>query len=261
MQKIATKTEDIKPFLELKYREYANYSFIQDDPVQIPHIFSSPADIEIAGFITATISWGKRANIIKSACELFRRMDYAPYDFIVNGTERDFAALRDFKYRTFQPEDLQYFLIALKNIYITHGGMRTVFESAYRENQNIKDAILYFRQLFFEPDGFARTQKHVANPAKNSASKRLNMFLRWMVRDGAEQVDFGIWKGIPASALYMPLDYHSGNVARALHLLTRKQNDWKAVAELTEKLRDFDPDDPVKYDYALFGLGVYENYS
>lgn len=251
---------DLKQFLDEKYIHYSSPLFIADDPVQIPHIFDRREDIEIAGFITATISWGKRANIISSAKKLFARMDYAPSDFIMNAGEAELELFRDFVYRTFKAEDLHYFIKALRHLYKQYGGIGDIFQSAYAAHGDIKSGLKRFNRLFFELPGPDRTHKHVADITKNSAAKRLNMFLRWMVRKDGHGVDFGLWEGIPASALYLPLDVHSGRVARSLGLLERKQNDWKAVEEVTANLRKMEPADPVKYDLALFGLGVYEGF-
>lgn len=252
--------QELKRFLDEKYLQYSNSRFMQDDPVQIPHLFDRQEDIEIAGFITATISWGKRANIIQSARSLFQRMDCAPAEFISQADEREFAAFHDFVYRTFQPVDVVYFLRALQHVYRRYGGIGAIFQDTYRQTGDLKFSLARFNRLFFEVAPPGRTRKHVADVTQNSAAKRLNMYLRWMVRQDPRGVDFGLWRQIPQSALYLPLDVHSGRVARSLGLLTRKQNDWKAVEEVTERLRKLDAKDPVKYDFALFGLGVYEQF-
>ncbi len=246
----------IKEFLDEKYDEYNRPEFILTDPVQIPHLFSDPGDIEIAGFFAALISWGQRKTIVRNGQMLMKLMDNTPYDFIINANEHDLTALKSFKHRTFNYADAAYFCKSLKNIYSKHGSIKAIFERSYNKYKDLRNAIVDFRKAFFEIPGPARTSKHISDINKGSAAKRINMFLRWMVRKDDRGVDFGIWKGIPRSALYIPLDVHSGSVARKLGLLERKQNDWKAVEQLTAVLRDFDPDDPVKYDFALFGLGV-----
>lgn len=251
---------DLQAFLEEKYHQYNCRRFIETDPIQIPKAFEEPEDIEIAAFFTATIAWGQRKTIINNMHELLGRMDYRPYDFIMNAGKPDFEHFSNFKHRTFNGEDCIFFIQSLKNIYQNHRGIRHVFEEAYRNKENIESALTTFRNVFFEIPFPKRTQKHVADISKNASAKRLNMFLRWMVRNDKEGIDFGIWKGISPKDLYIPLDVHSGNVARKLGLLTRKQNDWKAVLELTGKLREYDPHDPVKYDFALFGLGAFERF-
>jgi len=250
--------ENIKTFLDAKVERYNNPDFISDDPISIPHQFSRKEDIEIAGFLAATIAWGQRKTIVRNANKLIRWMDDSPHDFILNFTDNDLTAFRKFTHRTFNGIDCEYFLWSLKNIYQNHDGLENAFDHFNKGDKNIKQAINNFRIVFFELDHPLRTGKHIANPEKNSAAKRINMFLRWMVRSDTNGVDFGIWKKINPSQLICPLDVHSGNVARKLGLIQRKNNDWQAAEELTEKLKTFDPDDPVKYDYALFGLGIFE---
>ena len=248
--------EDIKEFLDVKYDQYNRTEFIETDPIRIPHSFYDPNDIEIAGFFAAIIAWGQRATIIKNGLYLLQLMDNQPYDFIMNSAESDFKYFRNFKHRTFNYTDTVYFIKSLKNIYNNHGGIKAVFENNYKNSGNLKNAIIHFRKIFFELSCPDRTLKHISDINKRAAAKRINMFLRWMIRKDNRGVDFGIWHNIPASALYIPLDVHTGNVSRKLGILKRKQNDWHAVEELTEVLRKFDSNDPVKYDYALFGLGV-----
>ncbi len=250
--------EEMFDFLEAKYELYNRPGFIEDDPISIPHNFSRKEDIEISGFLTATIAWGNRKMILRNANRLMQMMDNAPHDFILNFTENDLKPFDSFVHRTFNGTDCKYFLKAMKFIYTEKGGLEALF--AGNEQDEMKELISRFRSLFFEPEHPARTEKHVANPMKGSSAKRINMFLRWMVRDDGRGVDFGIWNSIEPSKLYCPLDVHSGNIARRLALLTRKQNDWKAVSELTENLRTFDKNDPVKYDFSLFGLGVNEKF-
>lgn len=250
------RSSQIKELLEEKVSQYNQPKFIESDPIQVPHLYSNKEDIEIAGFLTATISWGNRKMIIKNATSLMHLMGNSPYDFVMNSNINETL---DFVHRTFNPIDLQYFIKGLRHIYTNHKGLEGVF-NRYAKPDSLQSSIHYFKQLFFEPDHPQRTLKHVSDPYKGSAAKRINMFLRWMVRDDKTGVDFGIWKGISPAALSCPLDVHSGNVARKLGLLSRKQNDAKALQELDTSLRKMDPDDPVKYDFALFGLGVFEKF-
>ncbi|RPJ76702.1 MAG: TIGR02757 family protein [Alphaproteobacteria bacterium] len=244
--------------LEKKYDQYNRTEFIESDPVSIPHMFSKKENIELAGFLTATIAWGQRNTIIRNARRLMELMGNDPVSFISDASDTEIERL-EFCHRTFSSVDLHCFIYALKNIYLNHGGLETLFTKLYVESRSMKNAFIAFREVFFELKHSTRTGKHVANVSKNASAKRLNLFLRWMVRNDDRGVDFGIWQKIPSSALYIPLDIHSGNVARKLELLTRKQNDWNAVEILTDRLRRFDPEDPVKYDFALFGMGVFEN--
>lgn len=253
------KKSEIKSFLDFKVEQYNNTSFIETDPIQIPHKFSKKEDIEISAFLTATIAWGNRKSILNNASRLMDLLDNAPYDFVMNHEETDLPGLDNFVHRTFNGTDLQFFVTSLKNIYSNHGGMEEVF-STYALQNDLQPAIHEFRKIFFELEHPERTMKHISDPVKNSAAKRINMFLRWMVRRDNAGVDLGVWNKINASQLSCPLDIHSGNTARKLGLLSRKQNDSKALKELDEALRKFDPWDPVKYDFALFGLGVFEKY-
>lgn len=255
----SSNSKNIKNFLDEKVIEFNTPSYIESDPIQIPHQFSRKENIEISAFLTATIAWGNRKSIIKSASVLMNLMDNDPFDFIMNAKPGDFKVLKHFKHRTFNAIDLIFFLHSLKNIYLKFNGLQPVFEDSYSKHRDIRLVLADFRQLFISTDHEKRSEKHLANVDKNSSAKRFNMFLRWMVRKDNAGVDFGIWN-IPSSALYIPLDVHCGNVARKLGLLDRKQNDWKAVEELTQILRKFDENDPVKYDYALFGLGVFEKF-
>lgn len=244
--------------LEEKATFYNNPEFIEKDPISIPHLFTRKEDIEIAGFLAATLAWGQRVTIINKSRELMSRMDNSPYDFVLNASEKEIGSLTSFVHRTFQGEDCVYFIHSLQQIYRQYGGLESVFLKGYQANQSIKDSISRFREIFFSFEHLHRTRKHVPDPQKGSAAKRINMFLRWMVRNDGKGVDFGIWKHIKPSDLFCPLDLHSGNVARRLGLLDRKLNDWQAVEDLTAQLRTFDPADPVKYDFALFGTGVNE---
>ena len=250
---------ELKSFLDEKAEQYEHPKFLEADPIQIPHSFSKKEDIEISAFLTATIAWGNRKSIINNASRLMELLDNTPYDFVLNLQEGDLDNLSGFVHRTFNGDDLKFFILALNNIYRNHGGLETVF-TKHQENQSLQATISTYKSLFFELEHLPRTQKHVSDPLKGSAAKRINMFLRWMVRPSDKGVDFGIWKSIPASKLSCPLDVHSGNVARKLKLLKRKQNDAKALAELDNSLRRFDANDPVKYDFALFGLGVFEKF-
>lgn len=251
--------EELKEFLEEKVKQYNTQEFIETDPVQIPHLFSKKEDIEIAGFLAATISWGKRAMIIKNCLQMMDLLDNSPYDFVMNHNSKDLEKLADFKHRTFNGIDFQFFISSLQNIYQNHGGLETVF-SNHKQGNSLQPAIHQFKKVFFEIPHPARTTKHVSDPLKGSAAKRIHMFLRWMVRQDQLGVDLGIWKTIPTAALSCPLDVHTGNVGRKLGLITRKQNDAKTLLELDTNLRKLDPVDPVKYDFALFGLGVFEGF-
>lgn len=248
----------LKEWLEEKFFFYNQPSFIANDPISIPHLFTKKEDIEIAGFLSATLAWGQRTTIISKSRELMTRMDNSPSEFILQATEKEINLMADFVHRTFQGTDCTYFVYALQQIYKNHGGLEKVFVEGYLKNNTVKSSISHFREAFFSFDHLPRTRKHVPDPTNGSASKRMNMFLRWMVRDDNKGVDFGIWKNISKADLLCPLDLHSGNVARRLDLLQRKQDDWQAVEELTANLRTFDPSDPVKYDFALFGTGVNE---
>ena len=250
---------DLKDFLEEKVQQYNTLDFIQTDPIQIPHRYSQKEDIEIAGFLTATIAWGKRQMIIRNADKMMQLMGNSPYDFVMSFSANNLDKMQGFVHRTFNSDDLQFFMKSLRNIYQQHGGLETVF-SQYQTSTSMQEAISAFRNIFFEIDHLPRTKKHISDPLKNSSAKRLNMMLRWFVRRDPQGVDLGIWQTIPTAILSCPLDVHSGNVARKLGLLTRKQNDAKALKELDEALRIMDPKDPVKYDYALFGLGVFEGF-
>ena len=254
------KKAELKAFLDAKAAHYEQPAFLTQDPIQIPHRFELKEDIEIAGFLTAIIAWGNRLSILKSGTRLMELMDNAPHDFIVNHTASDREGLEGFVHRTFNAEDARYFMQALQLIYRDHGGLETVLTNFYKQTNDLQLALSRFKALFFSFDPPERSMKHLSDPQKGSAAKRLNMYLRWMVRPATRQVDFGIWKEIPTAALSCPLDVHSGRVARSLGLLKRKQNDAKAVQELDKALRKLDPTDPVKYDFALFSLGVDEKF-
>ncbi len=249
--------ENLKQLLDQKYYEYSRSDFIAEDPIQIPKMFSVKEDIEIAGFLSASIAWGNRKSIIKNAKYLIALMDNSPYDFIMNFKESDLEVFNGFKHRTFNGIDAKFFMKSLQNIYQNHKGLEQVFLTGFKKEQSIKFALSYFRKIFFSVEFPERTSKHIANVDKNSAAKRLNMFLRWMVRKDHSEIDFGLWN-LPKHSLILPLDVHTANVSRNLGLLFRKQNDWKAVEEVTQSLKKFDPQDPVKYDFALFGMGINE---
>jgi len=250
---------EIKDFLEFKVTEFNRPEFIDLDPISIPHQFSLKEDIEISAFLTATISWGNRKAILGSANQMIKLMGESPYDFIMDSKDFNRKKIADFYYRTFNGVDFVYFLSALKNIYSTHGGLENVFNEL-TNSFTIQESISQFKNIFFELPHQIRTEKHVSDPNQGSAGKRLNMLLRWLIRKDQYGVDFGLWKQISPSKLSIPLDVHSGNTARKLGLLARKQNDAKAVFELDSVLRQFDPKDPVKYDFALFALGVIEKF-
>lgn len=282
---------NLKDFLDAKVEQYNSVDFIENDPVVIPHLFSKQQDVEIMGFISAMLAWGQRKTIINKCKELIERMDYTPYDFVVNHQETDLKSLLGFKHRTFNDTDLLYFVLFFKQHYHNFDSLEdaflptkqldtTVFREEYLEEQansiaiettsppcfqeqlitpilTIERCLNHFRSYFFSLEDFPRrTIKHVSSPAQGSSCKRLNMFLRWMVRDDNKGVDFGIWKKINPAMLICPTDVHVERVARKLNLIERKQVDWRTAIELTENLRKFDPNDPVKYDFALFGLGV-----
>lgn len=252
---------ELQSFLDDKAEFYNNPNFIESDPIQIPHLFSQKEDIEIAGFLSATIAWGNRKMIISNSHKMMQLMGNAPFDFVMSHNETQLESLETFVHRTFNGQDFGTFIKGLKHIYAHHGGLENAFIGNPDKNRiNLQANISNFKKLFFEIEHQQRTQKHISDPINNSAAKRINMFLRWMVRQDNKGVDLGIWKNISPSLLSCPLDVHSGNVARKLGLLSRKQNDGKALTELDLKLREFDPNDPAKYDFALFGLGVFEGF-
>lgn len=251
------KADDIKELLEVKYQQFNKVDFIETDPISIPHRFTRKEDIEIAGFFAATIAWGQRPTILKNGNALMRLMEDEPYEFIVNASSQELVRFKKFVHRTFNGDDTVYFILAIKEMYKNQGGMEALFS---RYPDDLAKSISHFRQAFLSTGKTLRTHKHIADPLKNSSAKRICMYLRWMVRSDGGGVDFGIWKTLKPSQLFAPLDLHSGKTSRTLGLLTRKQDDWKAVNELTLNLRKFDPTDPVKYDFALYGLGVFEQF-
>lgn len=247
----------IKNRLDEAVTRYNHAGFIQDDPISIPHQFAQKEDMEIAGFFAAILSWGQRKTIITKANTLMNLMDGKPHDFLMHASEPELKRFRHFKHRTFQPDDLFAIFNGLRMIYIHHGGLEGLFTNGFRE-KDAWHALGKLHQTLFSYPHLPRSRKHISNPQTGSACKRLNMFLRWMVRCDVHAVDLGLWKGIPASALLCPLDVHVANTARKLKILNRKPNDRKAVDELMAVLRKLDPNDPVKYDFALFGMSNYE---
>lgn len=255
-----TKSQ-LKDLLDSRVARYNTPAFIPLDPVSIPHMYSRKQDIEIAGFFAAVLAWGQRKTIVAKCKELMRYMDEAPYDFIRHHTEADLKPFADFKHRTFNGTDTLYFIEFLKTYYQKHESLEDAF-AALPHEESVEGALVRFHQLFFSlPDFPSRTQKHIATPMRKSTCKRLNMYLRWMVRKDDTGVDFGLWNSIKMSQLVCPCDLHVDRVARSLNLITRKPTDWLTAMELTINLRKLDPADPIKYDFALFGLGVIENWS
>ncbi|MFN2439843.1 MAG: TIGR02757 family protein, partial [Chitinophagaceae bacterium] len=243
----------LKEFLDKKVDEYNQPSFIPFDPISVPHLFTKKQDIEIAGFFAAVFAWGNRTTIISKSKELMGLMDNAPYQFLIYHTDKDLKNLMHFKHRTFTSTDLLYFIHFLQHHYQKHTSLEIAFIPGKQKQVCIEDALNYFHHYFFSlPDIPLRTKKHIAAPYKNSTCKRLNMFLRWMVRHDKRGVDFGIWKKIKPADLICPIDLHVARVARKFNLIERKQTDWSAAVELTRNLKSFDPKDPVKYDFALF---------
>ena len=259
MGKLKIKIPNLKEFLDEKASKYESQLFIKDDPILIPHQFTNERDIEISAFITSIISWGNRKSIIKSSRNIMTYMDNSPYDFIMNHSKEDLIGTNKSIHRTFNMIDLNYFIISLKNIYKNHGGIEDII-SDKKNGLNIQERISSFKKIFFSLKHPERSKKHLPSPIDGSSAKRFNMFLRWMVRSNEKGVDFGLWKKIRKSELSIPLDVHTGRIARELGLLSRNQNDSKSVKEIDLKLREMDHIDPVKYDFALFGLGAYEKF-
>lgn len=252
---------EIKELLDEKYFQFNNSAFIETDPISIPHQFSKKEDIEIASLLVATIAWGQRISIINNGNKLMRLMNDEPHEFILNFSKKDALRFETFVHRTFNATDCVFFLNALKNIYTKHGGLELAFSHNFSSKEiDVKNAITNFRILFLSTSHEHRSEKHISNPSAKSSAKRLCMFLRWMVRKDKHGVDFGIWKTIKPYQLCLPLDLHTGNVSRKFGLLNRTQNDWQAVEEITSVLREFDKNDPIKYDFSLFGLGAFEGF-
>ena len=242
--------------LEELHDQYNRREFVRDDPIRIPHRFTSRDDREVAGFLTATIAWGGRKQILRSARELCDRMDNAPADFVRHASERDLESLAGFVHRTFNGQDLVDFVRAIRRLYTTHGGIGTFFESKYEETGSIAATLSAFRMAFLQAPHGRHAEKHLSSVDAGSACKRLNLYLRWFVRRDNRGVDFGLWRRIPPSALMLPLDVHTARAGRELGLLTRGRNDWNAVVEITDSLRAFDPVDPIRFDLALFGYSA-----
>ena len=250
-------TNEIREILDDLHDRYNRPEFIESDPISIPHLFSERGDREVSGFLTATIAWGNRKAILKSARRMMEFMDWQPESFVKSASAVELDCLERFVHRTFNGTDFRAFVLALRRLYEVSGGIGNFVEESYLRTEDMRLVLAELRQEFFAMEHPQRSEKHLSSIAKGASCKRLNMYFRWMVRKDNRGVDFGLWDKIPASALYLPLDLHSGNVARGLGLLERKQNDWRAVEEVTDRLRQFDPQDPVKYDFALFGAGVF----
>ena len=248
--------EELRDLLEHLHDKYNRPEFIEPDPISIPHSFSDRHDREVAGFMAATIAWGNRKAIVKSAARMMQYMDYSPADFVRNASASELAHLQSYVHRTFNGQDFTDFVLAIRGITERWGGIGEFFEQNYVATQSIPQVLSLFRKEFFSIEHNPHCEKHLSSIDKGAACKRLNMYLRWFVRHDDRGVDFGLWKKIPMSALYLPLDVHTGNMGRALGLLTRKQSDWKATDEITCSLREFCSDDPVRYDYSLFGAGI-----
>jgi uncharacterized protein (TIGR02757 family) len=252
------KLSQLKIFLDEQGERFEKPDFLAEDPLGIVHRFHKTQDQEIVGLLSSTIAWGNRKSIIKSTERILECMDHQPYNFLKNTREKDWQHFT-FVHRTFNTEDLLFFFRALKNVYEQHESLEVLF-SAHASIHGVKGRIVNFRTQFLETPHFSRTEKHISNPLKGSSSKRLNMFLRWMVRDANKNVDLGIWKNIPKSELRIPLDVHTSRVARKFNMTQRKQDDWRTLEEIHLILDELDPNDPAKYDFALFGLGVEDKY-
>ncbi len=250
------EVDELRELLERLHDKYNRPEFIEADPISVPHRFSSRDDREIAGFFAATIAWGNRKAIVKSANRMVDMMDSSPYDFVMNASERELSYLNAFVHRTFNGTDFLDMFRAIRTIYLRFGGIGRFFEQRYLVRGDIAGVLSDFRREFFLSPHNPHCEKHISSIDKGAACKRLNMYLRWFVRRDERGVDFGEWTMIPMSALYLPLDIHTGNMGRALGLLTRSQSDWKATVEITEALRRFDAADPVRFDYSLFGAGI-----
>ena len=251
---------DLKEFLDTKVHQYNQPGFIKNDPISIPHLFKKKQDIEISALFAAVLAWGQRITIINKCKDLLERMECAPYEFILHHQSHDLKRLENFKHRTFNSTDLLYFVAFLKSYYKGHDSLEDLFLVDRNEATIEKGLINFHHQFFGLPDFPLRTRKHISTPERKSACKRINMFLRWMVRQDRQGVDFGLWKNISPSQLVCPCDLHVERVARKLKLIKSNPMNWQAALELTSRLRKFDPDDPVKYDFALFGLGIEEKF-
>lgn len=248
--------DELRDLLESLHDRYNNTDFIEPDPISVPHSFSATIDREIAGFMASTIAWGNRKAIVKSAHRMMHYMDNTPADFVLNASDKELEHLRSYVHRTFNGEDFREFVLGLRHIIQTWGSVGDFFEQSYERTGDLRLSLSEFRYEFFKHDHNPHAEKHVSSIDRGAACKRLCMYLRWFVRHDERGVDFGLWRKIPMSALYLPLDLHTGRMGRQLGLLKRKQDDWKAVEEITSMLRTLCPDDPVRYDYSLFGLGI-----
>ena len=248
----------LKEFLDKKVKEYNRPAFIKDDPIVVPHLFTQKQDIEIAGLFASVFAWGNRTTIINKSKELMQRMDNSPYAFIKDHSAKDLQRLKQFRHRTFNEDDLYYFIEFFHQHYTKHNSLEFAFFPI--PELDTQHGLTHFKKYFFSFEHLKRTEKHISSPLQKSTCKRLNMFLRWMVRNDNNGVDFGLWKNISPSQLICPIDVHVARVAKKLGILKRKQVDWLAAVELTDALRRLDKDDPVKYDFALFNLGVIERF-
>lgn len=248
--------EQLRETLEYLYDKYNRPEFVEADPISVPHAFARLEDKEIAGFLAATIAWGNRKAIVRSAKRMMDYLDNEPYDFVCNASPAELARLQTYVHRTFNGGDFTDFVLALRGVCRRWGSVGEMFQSLYEESGDMAQVLSAVRREFFAADHNPHCEKHFSSIDKGAACKRLNMYLRWFVRNDGRGVDFGAWRRIPMSALYLPLDVHSGNMGRALGLLTRKQSDWKATVEITAALRTFDAEDPVRYDFSLFGAGI-----
>lgn len=248
--------EEVRSLLDQLYDRYDRESFIADDPISVPHRYTDRHDREIAGLLSATIAWGNRRMIVRSGHRMMEFLDVAPADFVRNATEGDLDRLAGFVHRTFNAGDLRDFILAIRRMEELHGGIGAFVEKSYAESRDMRRVLADFRREFLACDHNPHCEKHISSIERGAACKRLCMYFRWMVRRDSRGVDFGLWESVPQSALYIPFDLHVGKMARALGLLRRRQDDWRSVEELTALLRTFDADDPVKYDFALFGAGI-----
>ncbi len=254
---MTTDLHELRDTLEDLHDRYNRPEFIESDPISIPHLFSARGDREISGFLAATIAWGNRRAIVSSARRMMMVMDGCPEDFVLHASDEELSGVERFVHRTFNGGDLRAFLLSLRRICKDYGSVGNLVEGLYMRLGDMRQVLSEFRREFFAIEHPQRCEKHFSSIDKGASCKRLNMYLRWMVRRDDRGVDFGLWDKIPPSALYLPLDLHSGNVGRALGLLSRRQNDWRAVEEITARLREMDPLDPVKYDFSLFGAGIF----
>ena len=248
--------EELHELLETLHDRYNRPEFIEADPISIPHSFECQEDREIAGFLAATIAWGNRKAIVKSARRMVEMMDNAPFDFTMNASAEDLQPLLRYVHRTFNGQDFTDFILALRGLCSKWGSVGEAVQGLYEREGSIQGVLAELRREFFEVEHSPHCEKHLSSIAKGASCKRLNMYFRWFVRHDERGVDFGEWRRVPMSALYLPLDVHTGNMGRALGLLRRRQSDWKATVEITESLREFDAEDPVRFDFSLFGAGI-----